>query len=289
MDYYRGRYRIASARLPAWDYTAPGLYFVTICVRDRARLLAHVQSGQSILSAAGRVVAAEWCRTAEVRSGVTLDVWVVMPDHLHGTIRLHRLAGDAVRQPGALGAWDVRDAADTGGTVNGADGAHRVVPVGAPDRRRDAPPGRLYHPASPHPASPHPASGHPASGHPASGHPASGHSVSGHPASPDPASPDPASARPTADALAIDAVVRPGMPKRPSPHSPSMLAAGSLGAIVGQFKAACTRRLRAEGQQWPGWQPRFWDVIVRDADTLRRIRRYIADNPVQWERSGRRR
>lgn len=61
------------------------------------------------------------------------------------------------------------------------------------------------------------------------------------------------------------------------------LAAGSLGAIIGQFKGACTKRIRAAWIADFGWQPRFYDHIIRDEKSLDSIRRYIADNPLKWE------
>ena len=32
-----------------------------------------------------------------------------------------------------------------------------------------------------------------------------------------------------------------------------------------------------------GWQPRFYDHIIRDEESFDRIRQYIADNPLKWE------
>jgi hypothetical protein len=61
-----------------------------------------------------------------------------------------------------------------------------------------------------------------------------------------------------------------------------------LGAIVGQWKAAVTRRARAAGHADFAWQPRFYDVIIRDAAMLGRVRRYIADNPRHWPTARRR-
>ena len=36
MTLYKNRYRIDSTRLPHWDYSKDGWYFVTICARDMA-------------------------------------------------------------------------------------------------------------------------------------------------------------------------------------------------------------------------------------------------------------
>lgn len=38
----------------------------------------------------GQVVVDEWCRTGELRSNVTLDAFIVMPDHVHGILWIAR-------------------------------------------------------------------------------------------------------------------------------------------------------------------------------------------------------
>jgi REP element-mobilizing transposase RayT len=64
--------------------------------------------------------------------------------------------------------------------------------------------------------------------------------------------------------------------------TPGRLMAGSLGAIIGQIKSICTKRIRAAGHADFGWQPRFYDHIIRDDAALQRIRTYIANNPKNW-------
>jgi putative transposase len=66
--------------------------------------------------------------------------------------------------------------------------------------------------------------------------------------------------------------------------TPRGAASGSLGAIVGSFKAATTRRINALRGS-PGatiWQRDFYDHIVRDERSLDRIRHYIGANPSRW-------
>ena len=63
------------------------------------------------------------------------------------------------------------------------------------------------------------------------------------------------------------------------------LAAGSLGAIVGAFKAVTARRIDRE-RGTPGapvWQRNYWERIIRSERELERIRRYIAENPLRWD------
>ncbi len=61
------------------------------------------------------------------------------------------------------------------------------------------------------------------------------------------------------------------------------LKSGSLGAIIGQFKSVCTKRIWAAGFPGFDWQPRFFDHIIRDEPSLKNIRQYIVDNPAKWE------
>ena len=60
------------------------------------------------------------------------------------------------------------------------------------------------------------------------------------------------------------------------------LTAGSLGAIVGQIKSVCTKRIWAAGYADFAWQSRFHDHIIRDEGSLQRIRQYIVNNPRTW-------
>ncbi len=59
---------------------------------------------------------------------------------------------------------------------------------------------------------------------------------------------------------------------------------GCLGAIIGQFKIACTKRIRTHGNTSFAWQPRFHDRIIRHDADLPKIRAYIVRNPAMWER-----
>jgi REP element-mobilizing transposase RayT len=66
-------------------------------------------------------------------------------------------------------------------------------------------------------------------------------------------------------------------------NTKAKLHAGSLGAILGQFKSVSTKRIRAAGIHEFAWQPRFYDRIVRDENALVEIQAYILNNPNTWE------
>ncbi|PSF31344.1 transposase [Aphanothece hegewaldii CCALA 016] len=63
----------------------------------------------------------------------------------------------------------------------------------------------------------------------------------------------------------------------------SPLKKGSLSIIINAYKSSVTRWCRKNGYDYFAWQPRFYDHIIRDNDSLERIRDYIHNNPVKWE------
>jgi putative transposase len=56
----------------------------------------------------------------------------------------------------------------------------------------------------------------------------------------------------------------------------------TLGLVINQFKASCTKHIRKLGYNDFTWQPRFYDHIIRDDKDLDRIRKYITENPIKW-------
>jgi REP element-mobilizing transposase RayT len=126
-----------------------------------------VADGEMHLSPQGQIVSDEWVKTGRIRPSVTLDEWVVMPNHLHGIVIMAEASG----------------------------GPHGETP------RRG-----------------------------------------------------------------VSTTWKPGV----------------LGAIIGQFKSNCTKRIRSDGYPGFAWQPRYYDHIIRDEGSLARIREYIAGNPLKW-------
>ena len=181
------RFQRKSIRLPWWDYTTAGWYFVTVCTKQRECVLGVVVDEEVRLSAIGDIVAEEWKRTEHIRSNVLLDEWIVMPNHLHGILIL---------QPSSQ---ERSNAGEANGM--GKETSHR-------------------------------------------------------------------------DVATQNDVAR----------NPFLLKANSLGSIIGQFKSVATKRIRGAGFSDFGWQPRFYEQIIRNAQALDDIRQYIIDNPTKWER-----
>ena len=161
-----------SVRLRGYDYRQAGVYFVTVCTHRKIKAFGSISEGEMITNDLGCVVSNEWRHIAEARANVQLDLYVVMPNHLHGIIIIDdRLERDSYR-------FDKAFNRNQSGT----------------------------------------------------------------------------------------------------------LQAGSLGAIVGHFKAAVSRRAKRAnvGCQRKIWQRSYYEHIIRNEKSLNEIRRYIIDNPERW-------
>jgi putative transposase len=65
-------------RLPDYDYSLPGAYFVTACTKNRDFLFGTPETKQAIESA--------WHSMLDVSDNIKLDEFVVMPNHIHGIV-----------------------------------------------------------------------------------------------------------------------------------------------------------------------------------------------------------
>ncbi len=81
-------YHRRSIRLPDFDYAQEGMYYVTICSAGRAELFGQLIGDRIELSDYGRIAHNEWHRTPHIRSNVTLQDLVIMPDHMHAILTI---------------------------------------------------------------------------------------------------------------------------------------------------------------------------------------------------------
>jgi len=90
-----------ATRLPGFDYTTPGAYFVTVCAHDRACLFGDVVDGVMRVNDYGEIVQQTWDALPAHFPHVALDQFVIMPNHAHGIIVLNDndAVGAAFRRP----------------------------------------------------------------------------------------------------------------------------------------------------------------------------------------------
>jgi REP element-mobilizing transposase RayT len=84
-------------RLKQYDYSSKGAYFVTICIKDRKRILSDITKSVGVgahddpqirLTEIGRIIE-KYLLSSENISGVKIDRYVIMPDHIHVIIFLY--------------------------------------------------------------------------------------------------------------------------------------------------------------------------------------------------------
>ena len=82
-------------RLLEYDYSTPGGYFVTICTENRRRILSEVVVGDGVLdvplvrlSPYGKIVEETLHEIVEHHDWLTVDKYVIMPNHIHLLLRI---------------------------------------------------------------------------------------------------------------------------------------------------------------------------------------------------------
>ncbi len=174
-DKFKNKYTINSTRLKNYDYSQNGMYFVTICTREKEHFFGEIENGKMILNEIGKITEKYWQEIPKHFSFVNLDEYQIMPNHIHWVIEILQ------------------------------------------DTRRDEALPRLYTGAHP----------------------------------------------------------------KMSKISPKQ---GSLSAIIGSFKSIASKTVNKKYSIMFQWQSRFYDRIIRDDESLNKIREYIINNPQMWER-----
>ena len=108
-------------RIPEYDYSTEGYYFVTICTKERIKILSKIVGAdepvrpeknnheienknvgaddpvrpkkeytdvKNELTEIGKIVENYWQKINDIYENVTTDKFVIMPNHIHGIIKL---------------------------------------------------------------------------------------------------------------------------------------------------------------------------------------------------------
>jgi putative transposase len=160
-----------SVRLKNYDYAQCGAYFVTIVTQHRICLFGDISDGEILPNDTGRIAQASWIGLSSRFSAVSLDSFVVMPNHIHGIITV---------------------------------GAQFIASSSAPPNQVG--------------------------------------------------------------------IIREGAINR----------APTLSEIIRTYKAASTRMIRQTANPNFAWQRNYYEHVIRNEESLNRIRQYIVDNPTRW-------
>jgi REP element-mobilizing transposase RayT len=87
-----------SIRLREYDYAAAGPYFVTLCAYRGHCIFGRFVNGRVVIDPIGQTIQSCWEQIPLHFPNITLDVFVIMPNHVHGIIMIHK-PGTAVPCP----------------------------------------------------------------------------------------------------------------------------------------------------------------------------------------------
>lgn len=104
MEKYQNKYRIPANRLPGFDYGSDGFYFVTICTKNRVPYFGVIETDHDPslrymemdhdpslrYTAVGKIAVEYWRDIPRHYAFITLGPMVVMPDHVHGILRIQQ-------------------------------------------------------------------------------------------------------------------------------------------------------------------------------------------------------
>ena len=87
--YFQNKFRNETIRLQNWDYRWAGSYFITICTKNREHFFGEIINGKMNLSNIGVLADIFWYEIKNHAKNIKLDVFVVMPNHIHAILTLN--------------------------------------------------------------------------------------------------------------------------------------------------------------------------------------------------------
>jgi putative transposase len=73
-------------RLKNYDYSQSGAYFITICTKQKQCIFGDIKNGKMRFNVLGAIAGKYWQEIPEHFPNVALDVYTIMPNHLHGIL-----------------------------------------------------------------------------------------------------------------------------------------------------------------------------------------------------------
>ena len=77
-----------SIRLKDYDYSQPGLYFITICCHHNKCRFGNIINGEMQLNEYGLIAAQKWEKLPEHYRNTELDIYQIMPNHIHSIVHI---------------------------------------------------------------------------------------------------------------------------------------------------------------------------------------------------------
>ena len=86
-------------RLKEYNYSKPGYYHVTMCIHNHKELFGYIKDSQMFLNKYGKIAEKAWENIPDHYPYVETDEYIVMPNHIHGIIKINNSVGDGHARP----------------------------------------------------------------------------------------------------------------------------------------------------------------------------------------------
>ena len=83
-------------RLPGFDYSTPGAYFITTCVQNRRCVFGEIRDGKMFLNEYGNIVQNQWIWLHRQYNYLIPDVYMVMPNHFHAVLVINPVGNGGI-------------------------------------------------------------------------------------------------------------------------------------------------------------------------------------------------
>ena len=77
-----------SIRLPGYDYSQAGAYFITIVTHGRRSLFGEIVNGEMMLNDAGKMIERVCIEIPQIITTMAFEIFQIMPNHFHGLIMI---------------------------------------------------------------------------------------------------------------------------------------------------------------------------------------------------------
>ncbi len=92
-----------TVRLKGHDYSSAGVYFITVCVKDKAELLSHITLSKDEISVPknellwhGEVAEKYIRQMSDFYDDIKIEKYIIMPNHIHFLVRIYATDEEAV-------------------------------------------------------------------------------------------------------------------------------------------------------------------------------------------------
>jgi REP element-mobilizing transposase RayT len=85
-------------RLKDFDYSVEGVYYITICTFERREYFGFIENDKVILNDFGNIAKQRWSDLPD-HHNVTIDSFIIMPNHVHGVIIINNIVGAGPARP----------------------------------------------------------------------------------------------------------------------------------------------------------------------------------------------